>query len=180
MLSSVKRPAHRSWQHLPGGYLLPEDNIQKDVHLRLLRLRRSTAARNSYSSGQHSLIGADILLRAAAFPPEDNIQKDVHLRLLRLRRSTAARNSYSSGQHSLIGADILLRAAAFPPEDNIQKDDHLRLLRLRRSTAARNSSSSGRHSLTGAQRKQAPVTPMRASSSELRGLRYLRLLRQPL
>ena len=107
MLSSVKRPAHRSWQHLPGGYLLPEDNIQKDVHLRLLRLRRSTAARNSYSSGQHSLIGADILLRAAAFPPEEISQNDYHLRPLRLRRSTATRNASSSGPHSLPGVEVI-------------------------------------------------------------------------
>ncbi|MPN04625.1 hypothetical protein SDC9_151870 [bioreactor metagenome] len=38
----------------------PEEKIQKEHHLRPRRLRRSTAARNASSSGQHSLIGVEL------------------------------------------------------------------------------------------------------------------------
>ena len=49
--------APRSWQFLPVRVLLPENNTQKDHHIRPLRLRRTTAVHHTSSSGQHSLAG---------------------------------------------------------------------------------------------------------------------------
>ena len=45
---------------LREGAVLPEEEIPKDYHLRPLRLRRTSAARNTASSGEHSLAGADL------------------------------------------------------------------------------------------------------------------------
>ncbi|CZR06021.1 hypothetical protein SAMN04488048_11511 [Trichococcus flocculiformis] len=46
--------------HLRAGTLLPEEITQNDHHLRPRRLRRTSAARNTASSGQHSLTGVDV------------------------------------------------------------------------------------------------------------------------
>ena len=58
-MSSDEHPAYRSWRFPPVKVLSPEENIQKDHHLRPPRLRRSSAARHAASSGQHSLAGVD-------------------------------------------------------------------------------------------------------------------------
>ena len=47
------------------GGSLPEEIAQKNHHLRPRRLRRTTAARNASSSGEHSLAGAEL----AGTPP---------------------------------------------------------------------------------------------------------------
>ena len=108
--------------------LLPEENIPQDDYLRPQRLRRSTVASNTTTSGQHSLvggcklaycwspmsallIGADGFLRLAVLLPEENIPQDDYLRPQRLRRSTVASNTTTFGQHSLVGADGFLRRA---------------------------------------------------------------------
>ena len=100
--------------------LLPEENIPQDDYLRPQRLRRSTVASNTTTSGQHSLvggcklayywspmrvllIGADGFLRLAVLLPEENIPQDDYLRPQRLRRGTVATNTATSGQHSLVG-----------------------------------------------------------------------------
>ena len=44
----------------PVRGLSPEEIIQKDHYLRPPRLRRSTAGRIAFSSGQHSLIGGEL------------------------------------------------------------------------------------------------------------------------
>jgi hypothetical protein len=105
------------------GGSLPEVDIRKDHHLRPPRLRRTTAARLTSSSGEHSLpgvelpgaiptpmstplIGAGVFLRAAVLPPEENIQKDHHLRPPRLRRTSASHHAASSGEHSLPGVEL--------------------------------------------------------------------------
>ena len=108
-----------------GGFLLlrgslPENNIQKDHHLRPLRLRRSTVTENQPSSGEHSLIGVGLL--GAICPP--------------IRRA-------------LIGASSFLLLRGSLPENNIQKDHHLRPPRLRRRTVTESQANSGQHSLPG-------------------------------
>ena len=45
---------------LRAGASSPEENTQKDDYLRPPRLRRSSAARNTSSSGQHSLVGVEL------------------------------------------------------------------------------------------------------------------------
>ena len=99
---------------------LPEEEMDKDEHLRSPRLRRSSATRNASSSGEHSLTGVEIagtvclpmstwligagsFLRLGGSLPEEIAQKNHHLRPQRLRRSSAAENSMSSGEHSLAG-----------------------------------------------------------------------------
>ena len=108
-----------------GGFLrlrgsLQENNIQKDHHLRPLRLRRRTVTENQPSSGQHSLPGVGLL--GAICPP--------------IRRA-------------LIGAGGFLRLRGSLPEENIQNEDHLRPLRLRRRTVPESQANSGQHSLPG-------------------------------
>ena len=44
---------------LRAAALPPEENIQKNHHLRPLRLRRSSPARHALSSGEHSLTGVN-------------------------------------------------------------------------------------------------------------------------
>ena len=105
------------------GGSLPEEEIQKDHHLRSPRLRRSSVVRNASSSGEHSLAGVDLagtpplpmsaplvgagnFLRLGGSLPEEIIQKDYYLRPTRLRRSSASRNASSSGEHSLAGAEL--------------------------------------------------------------------------
>ena len=95
---------------------MPEENIQKDHHLRQLRLRRISAAGKSMSSGEHSLAGTVIAgttpFSGKSSPPGrgcyagGNIPKDDHLRPWRLRRTTAARNATSSGEQSLAGGEL--------------------------------------------------------------------------
>ena len=51
----------------------PEENLPKDYHLRPRRLRRSTAALNVLSSGQHSLPGFEL---AGAVPSSDERSPD--------------------------------------------------------------------------------------------------------
>ncbi|MPM99621.1 hypothetical protein SDC9_146813 [bioreactor metagenome] len=99
-----------------GGFLLlrgplPEENIQKEDHLRPPRLRRRTVTESQASSGEHSLPGVGLL--GAICPP--------------IRRA-------------LIGAGGFLLLRGSLPEENIQNEDHLRPLRLRRSTATHNAS----------------------------------------
>ena len=112
------------------GAALPEDNIQKDDHLRPTRLRRSSASRNASSSGEHSLPGVE--LPGATPPPTSAL---------------------------LIGADAHLLLGAALPEENIQKDDHLRPTRLRRSSPDHQASSSGEHSLPGVELPGATPPP---------------------
>ena len=119
-----------------GGFLLlrgplPEENIQKEDHLRPPRLRRRTVTENQPSSGEHSLVGAG-LFGAICLP-----------------MSTP-----------LIGAGSLLRLGGPLPEENLQKKHHLRQRRLRRSMAAHRASSSGEHSLTGVRVPGAVCPPM--------------------
>ena len=49
--------APRSWQFLPVRVLLPENNTQKDHHIRPLRLRRTTAVHHTSSSDHGGFAG---------------------------------------------------------------------------------------------------------------------------
>ena len=130
--------------YLRLGGSLPEENTQKDHHLRPPRLRRRTITENLLSSGEHSLtgaelagavclpmsallIGADCFLRLGVCLPEENTRKDDHLRPLRLRRSTITENLPSSGEHSLTGAELAGAVCLPMSTPLIGADDHLRL-----------------------------------------------------
>ena len=65
-LSSDERPPHRGWRFPPVRGFPPEENIQKDYHLRPPRLRRSSATHHASPSGQHSLPGGEL---PGATPP---------------------------------------------------------------------------------------------------------------
>ena len=121
-----------------GGFLLlrdplPEENIQKEDHLRPPRLRRRTVTENQPSSGQHSFPGVELfgviyppirrgLIGAGSFLllrgplPEENIQNEDHLRPLRLRRRTVTESQPNSGEHSLIGVGDLPRTTDSCPQ----------------------------------------------------------------
>ena len=58
--SSDEHPAHRSWRFPPVRGFPPEENIQKDHHLRPPRLRRTSASHHASSSGEHSLPRVDL------------------------------------------------------------------------------------------------------------------------
>ena len=109
-----KRLSEKGW--CKDGNEVPEEIIKKDHHLRPRRLRRSSAAGKSMSSGEHSLVGSELVgittFSGKGFPPVwgcptgGQLQKHHHLRPRRLRRTTAARNATSSGEQLLAGVEV--------------------------------------------------------------------------
>ena len=100
-------------QLLFGG-CLAEEEMDKDDYLRPRRLRRSSAARNTLSSGEHSLAGTEIAsitpFSGKGFPPVKGTSAGGNHPKKLSPPTTAASPKYSSPQCNLLRPSFALRS----------------------------------------------------------------------